>query len=598
MSPLPLKPRFPSALMLCLFAFSSTLESQEVRLPLEQFHELQRRVEAATPIRRTAAPFVLERATLEVTLTHDRASLVERLDLVISEPGWHRLELPSPGRWVSAEFGSLEGRLVEGGEGVAFRGQGRHTVELAAVCAIDRRTRFGLTEWSIALEAPAAGVVVGHVRSTIRGENETVRLEVGGSAIALEPVALDGTLRFAAQPGGEVSFVLRSLETTSVDEEDPVIDFDVVTLASVRPTHLRLRDQLLLHLRRGKVRQLSLELPAESIVHTVRGARVGGWRVEPDEGRLRVFFDEPPEDDPQDSRQAQTVSLEIVRDQALSRPSEASRDGGDERPLSGVNVVAATPWLERSRVTRATFALEADADGIVTLLDPGGSRSLDPNAEAGLLRLLPAAAVRTARAFDRSATPPSWEIVWPDEAPMLAATIDLLRVDWLWGASGSAGLRISARLRSRGLEVLDLELPPSFELTSAHLDDRAIEPGRQGNSWAIPLRVDSTTQRLAFEGVVQVERPTEGRTLELLVPAASAPISRVEVRAVLDGRYRYRLLDAERLEAAWQTPKPTQWDWPVPPGHTAVSATWSALSTRPEPLRLEVHDEPEEARWY
>jgi hypothetical protein len=245
------------------------------------------------------------------------------------------------------------------------------------------------------------------------------------------------------------------------------------------------------------------------------------------------------------------------------------------------------------------FAIAAEADGIVTLLEAGASRGLSATVGPDLLERVPPTARRTARLLADSGATPRWEVAWPDDTQVLAATVDVLHVDWLWGVSHGAGLRVSARVRSTGLEVLELELPSSFELNTARVDGAEIEPGRRGDLIVIPLRVDSGAQLVTLEGIVSVARPTGGNVLELAVPAASAPISRVEVRGVLDGRYAYRLLDAERLETGGHArTAPGGWEWPVPPGHVTVEAAWGALSTRPGPLRVEVRDEPREATWY
>jgi len=570
--------------------------AQEVRLPLERFHELERRARETAPLQRPAAPFVLERAALDVVFSAERARIEERLELVVSDEGWQRLALPSPGRWVSVELGALEGRLDEEGDDLVFRGPGRHTLTLTAVAAIERRTRFGRTEWSVAFATPAAGVVVGSARTEATGTGQRdAALEIAGGGVALGAPGADGTVRFAALPAATLTLALRAEEATPTRAEEAVVDLDAVTLARVRPTRLAFVDQLLLHTR-GELSEVVLELPAGSTVNAVRGSAIDGWRVE-DDGTLRVSLDL------RVSGQSGPLLLEIARDLPLAPPGappSAAVFSGEREAARTVIVTAATPRLQIERSRRAVFGITAEADGIITLLEPGASRGLSVAVAGDLRDRLPVDAQRTARLLADGGAAPRWEVAWPDDTQVLAATIDTLHVDWLWGASGRAGLRIGARVRSTGLEVLELELPESFELTGAAIDGAPIEPGRRAGLWAIPLRVDSAAQLVTLEGLATVARPADGVVLELAVPAASAPISRVEVRGVLDGRYQYRLVDAERLETGRRV-RGSPGDgsaWPVPPGHVTVDAGWGALSTRPGPLRVEVRDEPEEATWY
>jgi hypothetical protein len=584
---------------------ATTLRPQEVRLPLERFHELERLARESTPAQRPAAPFVLERATLEIVIANDRATIVERLDLVVSDDNWQRLDIPSPGRWIAIELGTLEGRLDDEGRVLVFRGAGQHTVELSAVAAVQELTRFGRTEWAIVVGTPAAGMVVGSARSELTGDGGGGPvLEVVSGAVALAPPGADGILRFAARPAASVAIVVRSDQATPASTVEAVVDLDAISLARVRPTRLTLLDQLLLHVVRGEVSEIRLDLPAGSTTSMVRGPAVAGWRVEGD-GQLVIAFDPA-----LTATGIAPTPIEIARDQPLVDSTVAATESNDA-VVRTVTITAETPRLAIARTARSVFALEAEADGIVTLLEAGASRSLSASIAADLRDRLPPAARRSARLLADSAPAdsaladtgvvPRWEVAWPDATQVLAATIDVLTVDWLWGASGAAGLRVSARVRSSGLEVLELELPATFELTVARLEGAAIEPGRRGNLLAIPLRVDSESQLVTLEGVVSgVARPADGGVLELTVPAASAPISRVDVRGVLDGRYAYRLLDAERLETGGgrRIAPPQDWEWPVPPGHVTVDAAWGALSTRPGPLRLEVRSEPKEATWY
>jgi hypothetical protein len=575
-----------------LAARTPVLAAQEVRLPLERFHELERRARETAPVQEPAAPFVLERAEIAVSVAAERATIDQRLDLVVADDAWHRVALPSPGRWVRVELGALEGRLESDGGALTFRGAGRHVLALSAVAPVERRTRFGRSEWSVSLVAPAAGVVVGSARAELAGPDAgPTTVEIGAGGLALGAPGADGVLQFAARPGQALSIVVRAEGGAITSEMETVVDLDAITLARVRPTRLSLLDRLVLRVVRGELAEAVFDLPDGSTVEQVEGAAVTAWRTEPD-GRLRVSLD---------PAQTGSATLEVMRDQPLVAVPNASGVDPDPPAAEAVRdalVTAATPLLPAARITRSVFAIEAEADGIVTLLDAGSSRGLSSTVAPELRATLPPAAQRTGRLLAAGPTP-RWEVAWPDDSQVLAATVDELRADWLWGVSGRAALRLYARTRSSGLEILELELPPSFELTAATLDGRAIEPGRRGDTWAIPLRVDGESQVVALEGTVSAARPRDGEVLELAVPAASAPISRVTVRAVLDGRYAYRLLDAERLETGQDARRSVPgWEWPTPPGHVSVAASWGALSTTPGPLRLEVRDEPEEATWY
>jgi hypothetical protein len=570
---------------------ASTAGAQEVRLPLERYHELERQARASETVVVPAAPFALPRAELDLEVGATRALVTVQLDLVVLAEGWHRLSLPMLGRWVGAELGALEGRLegLEGQSALLFRGPGAHRVTLTAVTPVAEELRFGRRSYTVEVAGPPAAAVLGQVRSAL----DVAVLEAGAGAIVLGDGTLTGsprgaTARFATQPGSPVSLALRAAAASPVEAGEVRFESTVATLIRARPTRLIATDRILLAVASGALSDVQVEMPAGSRVGGAGGEGLAGWRIDgaaPGEPtRLRLSFD------PEVRRE---VTVVIERELVAADPSRR------------VEIAGEVPRIAGAGRQRSVAAIEVLADGIATRIDGGaGARPL----EAGLvpepvLAGLPPAARRSALLLPPDGAAPRWEVEWPDDTEVLAASIDRLRVEWLLGVSGRSALRLHAEVRSRGSEMLELELPSSFELSAARLDGRDLHPGRRAEAIAVPLIADGATHHLVLEGLAQTPPPAAGGVLELWVPAASAPISQVEVRALLDGRFSYRLRDAARYEGPTPrgpAPAPGPWSEPfvAPAGFAEVTVRWSALSPRPGPLRFDVEAGTVESSWY
>ncbi|MEO1087456.1 MAG: hypothetical protein AAFY88_24725, partial [Acidobacteriota bacterium] len=218
--------------------------------------------------------------------------------------------------------------------------------------------------------------------------------------------------------------------------------------------------------------------------------------------------------------------------------------------------------------------------------------------------------------------PPRWRVEWARGTEVLAAQVDRLLVDVAVGEAGRAGYQVWAELRSRGVRHLWLTLPAGFEMIGAWRDGAPVTPGRSGESLAIPLTAQNRWVQVT--GTVPLELISKGElTLEL--PTLSAPAATVEVRAVLPSSRRYALADPKRAGLVGPPPlarapqaRPASSNYIAsqigafrpfkvgrapglfssPPGYAEFEMSWSALSTKPGAVKLEVETEKEGTSWF
>src|SRR5262249_169317 len=268
----------------------------------------------------------------------------------------------------------------------------------------------------------------------------------------------------------------------------------------------------------------------------------------------------------------------------------------------------ATPRL----YARATLA----GDGILDLT-PGVARAAD---EAEVARL--PAAFKSAQgrllALSDAQNPPRWTATWAEKTEVLAAQVDRLRVDVLFGESGRAAYELWAEVRIRGAQQLTFTLPPGFELAAGGRNGAEIATGVAGarETLAVPLSAGEGAQVVHLKGLAPLALPAGNGDLVVPLPALSAPAARVEMRLLRRGGRAYALAAATRAGsvapppsiAAPAAPATTPANMnnlgdqvrgaarkaaeapplPTPAGFAEVQAAWSALSAAPAPLVLHV----------
>ncbi len=224
--------------------------------------------------------------------------------------------------------------------------------------------------------------------------------------------------------------------------------------------------------------------------------------------------------------------------------------------------------------------------------------------------------------------PPRWTAEWAERTEVLVAQIDRLLVDVGVGESGRASYQLWAEVRNRGAQQLTFILPAGFELASARRDAATMTPGSAaGGGLSIPLLTQEAAQVVHLSGLLPLALPRDGGTLEIPLPALSAPAARVEMRVVLPGGRSYELADATRagtvsfppgtavrkavagmarqvdaqvnssLRSA-SAPAAAPAFFPRPPGFSEIDAAWSALSATPAPLTLRAEVEKERPQWF
>jgi hypothetical protein len=212
---------------------------------------------------------------------------------------------------------------------------------------------------------------------------------------------------------------------------------------------------------------------------------------------------------------------------------------------------------------------------------------------------------------------------------VLAAQVDRLLLEVAVGESGRAIYRLWAEVRNQGAQQLVLQLPPGFELTTVRLDGFEVAVGvAPGGGLAVPLS-RWTMQAVHLDGVLPLALPPRRKgELALPLPVLSAPVARVEVRALVPGGRTWKLADPSRSGPVQGPPGsseelmkwsgagsantlakqmesnmlnrpagPSAGTFVVAPGYQEITAAWSALSADPGPLVLRAGTAREAMPW-
>jgi hypothetical protein len=569
--------------------------AQTVRLPLADFEQLRRRATVEPEVLAPTQPWAFESAELEVEVGTDTARVTHHLDLNLLDPAPQSIPLRHSGALTAVRFGTLDGRLVAGPSGslLATAGHGRQRVTLESLVPVAVESDAARPTWTLELAHPGAATV--HGRLTV--PDPVAEVELAGGTTWREA---DGSWSFVADPRAPaLSWTLRgrSLEVARQERE---LRFTSVaaTVTTVSRTRLRAEAAVEIRVAQGELAELRLAVPPGFEVVRVTGLELG-WKREG--GDLVV------------------TPLEPVRGVAALRVTMSAPPSSElVSPVLTAAGARAQELFVRTGVT---------GDGLVELLDGGASRAATPAEVARIPAIVRDGAGRWL-AVAGAASPPRWRAEWAEGTSVLAAQVERLLVEYTVGDSGRAGLRFWAEVRNRGQQRLSITLPPGFEWLAAARDDEPVAPALgTGGAIEIPLAADETLQVVRLAGHLPAPRMDGSGPFELALPAFSAPVARVEVRALLPAGRRYALAEvsragpvspppravrAERLRAALASNAiarqmaaaelgagpPGDRLVARPSGAVELTAAWSALTPAPAPLRIDVREDREESPWF
>lgn len=584
-----------SAILATSIPNAAPVRAQTVRLPLADFEALRQRAaiepdEAALP-----KPWALEAAELEIRVGTDSARVVQLLDLALLDPAPQSIPVRVSGALLGAKLGTLDGRLVAGPSGsvLSTAGGGRHRVTLESIVSVAAETDTARPTWKLDLANPGAAAV----RGRLLASEAVAEAELAGGVVWREA---DGSWGFVADPRAPgLSWTLRG-HSLEIAREERELRFSTVvaTATTVSRTRIRAESAIELRVAQGELAQLRLAVPSGFEVLRVTGPELG-WKR--DGGELIVAPLEPVR-----GSAAFQVTMSAAPSIELASP-----------------VLAATGARAQELFVRTGVA----GDGLVELLDGGASRAATPSEVARIPATVRDGAGRWL-AIPGAASPPRWRAEWAEGTSVLAAQVERLLVEYTVGGTGRAGLRFWAEVRNRGQERLAISLPPGFEWLAASRDDEPVAPalGADG-ALEVPLAADETLQVVRLAGHLPAAWDGGSGHLELPLPAFSAPVARVEVRALLPAGRRYTLTEpsrsgpvspppravrAERLRASLARNAIARQMSSLeldagsvgdrlalrPAGAVELTAAWSALTAAPAPLGIDVRQEREETPWF
>jgi len=349
----------------------------------------------------------------------------------------------------------------------------------------------------------------------------------------------------------------------------------------------------------GRLAELRIRLPEGFTVESV-SPPVAGWKV--------------------DGRSLVVTPLEPI-EETLQLAVEVTAPPRDD---------FTAPLLVPEGAVRTTVLARAAlrGDGLLEIADLASARPPDD------LEMAPLAADHAAVSgkpylVGDAARPPRWQAVWAERTEVLAAQIDGLWVELAAGEAGRAGYQLWAEVRNRATTQLTLTLPPGFELVTASRDGVPLTPGLgPDQGLTVPLLSRESPQLVHLAGVVPFSLPRGDGQLAVPLPLLSAPATRIRVRLLLPGGRSYALADATRAAGVEVPPRPAAvvtaaapraagdlasqllarpaeaalFDdaapSPAPAGGVVVAASWSALSSSPAPLVLQVATRKEKLSWF
>ena len=575
--------------------------AQQVTLPLAQFEELRAKARSTPePAPAPPAPYALERDDLAIVAGASSARVVQTLALRLLGAGWQSVPIGEAGSFVSADLGGLEGRVAESAAGsvLTVRGQGEHRVRLESVVPVARDETATRPTWRFSLRPAAAAVARGSLALAppLAGAVDEVVLGAGG---LLEGARPGSSWAFAAAPGKELEVRLLGRAVLPERARLPLrFEATTATTAVVSRARLEVHGWVVARVAQGRLAELRLRLPEGFTVESV-SPEVAGWKTAG--GSLVVTPLEPVEE---------TLQLAVE----LTAPPRDAFTAPLLLPAGAFR-------------TRVLVAAIARGGGLVELADPGATRPPD-GVEVAPLAADPSAPGGKPYLVTDLTRPPRWQARWPESTEVLAAQIDGLWVELAAGEAGRAAYQLWAEVRNRGAAQLQLTLPPGFELAVASRDGVPLAPGVAGSAGlTVPLLSRESPQLVHLAGVLPFALPRADGQLAVPLPALSAPAARIHARLLLPGGRSYTLVDATRASGAEPPPRPAAAavtappppgdlagqlllrpaasatldpaaPSPAPAGSVVVAASWSALSSTPAPLLLQVATRKERESWF
>lgn len=560
---------------------------QEVSLPLDRYDELRsatRPSPEATPA--PPVPFSLEAAELDVRAGKTSARLTQWLTLSIYDPDWQTIALSASGSFTAVDLGGLAGRVKADKDGLALvvRGVGRHRVRLESVVALAEDAATTRSARTLRLTLPSAAAINGVL--SVPEDIENVDFVSGGLA---RGTGAAGRWGFVGTPGAGLEVRLLGKARVTERARLPLrFDASSTTLATLSRTRLRAKAVVTAQVRQGQLERLRLSVPKGFEVLSV-SAGDAGWDME--DGGILVTPAVPVE-----AALSVAVDLSAEPQEQFAVPLLVPRGAASMRIVSGTRV---------------------EADGTSEVVDAGSARAIEDEELEGVPESLrpPGTQLFVVRDPEQ---PPKWSVTWAEGSKVLGAQVDRLVVDVVFGEAGRAAYQCWAVVRSTGATHLILKPPGEFQLVGAEREGAPVTPGVSEEGLVIPLEGGVEAQVIHIAGVLGGITVAQEGSFDILVPSASAPIGRAEVRAVLPGGRSYSLATPERSSRVSAVPVPrhplvrktprsattaslrrTPADlFAIPSGHVVLEAAWSALATTLGPLSIRVKPARSREKWF
>lgn len=564
-------------------------------MPLDRYEALRHAAEAtptpsSTP--KPGAPWALERAELALALSPASARLETRLSVRVLADGWQAIQLPPAGRLLDADLGSLRGRMEQDQKAwkMHVAGPGAAVVRLTSVVPIERDGRAARPTWTLTLPLPNAAAV--RLKADLPESIEALEVASGGVILA----RAGKTVSILGKPGGSLRLLLLGRSETGPAQEDRLF-VTASTCSLVRPSASRTRVTAWILARRlsGRLQSLEARVPGDLTVVSVEGD-VSAWQVE--NGTLHIVPTDP-------------EASEAVWEIHLTAP-----------PATDLVTPILVPTVDSLRMVAA--AVQAEDDAFVEITDPGSGHLASPSEWADLIPAF-RAATSTAVMLSDAGRPPRWSITRSQGAQVLAAQVDRLVVDAVIGDGTSMAYQCWASVRSSGATLLTLTLPPGARLLEASRNGIPLIPGMGGDGVLLPIAAQEEAQVLHVAAILPQPAVPERGSFTLPLPAASAPITRVAVRAVLPPDLEASPPPGRGSRSAFSPPSspplsrlagesadlltriagvPTvlarrsQGFFSAPPGFHELWASWETLSQTPGSLQLEIERVSPRKEWF
>jgi hypothetical protein len=564
--------------------------AQEVTLPLDRYEKLHARAHPSpTPTPEPVAGFSLDEARLEIHVGDESARVVQELRMVLLSDDWQEIPLATAGTFIAADLGTLEGRVTTAaGWTLTVRGRGHHQVRLESLLPLTSNEEATRPTWSLVLELPRAAVAGGVIKVSDSVEDA----EIISGAIWR---SRGREWQLVADPGSTLRVRLLG-KAVRPERSTLPLRYSVVTgnLLEVSRTRIKLTSHLGLAVIQGSLEELQVPLPPGFDVVSLGGDEVAGWNVE--DQRLLI---------------TPLTAVESSLDLEVDLSAEASNQ------LTSLMLVPEQAW----QVLAAT-AVKVEGDGLLELVERGSGRLPDDRERGRLPQQITRASSYTMVVPDLD-QPPRWQVTWPDTTEVLGAQVDRVLVDVMAGEAGKAAYQVWLKVRSTGATSITVGVPPGFELMAAGRDRTPLLPGVGGQGLALPLVASSATQVVHLAGLIPMQIPSEG-TLSVPIPALSAPVSRVEARAVLPGGRSYTVSNRAQQGSVSNPPQVASETsvsgksaqliaqtsvgiirggyqpqlFSAPAGAVLIEASWNALSSRPDPVAIAVKPRSQRKEWF